>query len=375
MTVATVPGPEPVEGELVEGRGFARLTVTRVEPLCDDAVAVSFAVPAEWAARFAFRPGQSVTVRRVVDGREERRSYSICAPVGAPLRIGVREVTGGAVSAWLVRDVRPGDTVEVQPPSGRFVADPAAGGRHVLVAAGSGITPMISIAGSLLAGGPSTGSGAARVTLFYGNRHTSSVMFAEELADLKDAYGPRFELVHLLSREPREVELFTGRLDRDRFATLLRALVPVEAVDGFWLCGPHEMVVGARAVLSALGVPKERLHAELFYVEDAAPPPARHREPGAGGPTAQVTVVLDGRATELALPYDEPVLESAQRRRADLPFACKGGVCGTCRARVTEGSVDMRRNFALEDDEVAAGFVLTCQSYPVSATARIDYDA
>jgi ring-1,2-phenylacetyl-CoA epoxidase subunit PaaE len=350
-------------------RAFAPLTVAAVEPLCDDAVAVSFAVPTDRADAFAFRPGQSVTVRRQVEGREERRSYSICAPVGTPLRIGVREVAGGAVSSWLVRDVRPGDVVEVQPPSGRFVADPAAGGRHVLVAAGSGITPMISIAGSLLAGG------TADVTLFYGNRHTSSVMFAEELADLKNAHGDRFELVHVLSREPREVELFTGRLDRERLGTLLRALVPVEAVDGYWLCGPHEMVVGARELLTELGVPKEKVHTELFYVEDAAPPPARHREPGTAGPTAQVTVVLDGRATELALPYDETVLESAQRQRADLPFACKGGVCGTCRARVTEGSVDMRRNYALEDDEVAAGFVLTCQSYPASDRARVDYDA
>jgi ring-1,2-phenylacetyl-CoA epoxidase subunit PaaE len=359
----------------VATRDFAPLTVAAVEPLCDDAVAVSFAVPGEWADAFAFRPGQSVTVRRVVDGREERRSYSICAPAGAPLRIGVREVAGGAVSSWLVREVRPGDVVEVQPPSGRFVADPSAGGRHVLVAVGSGITPMISIAGSLLAAGPSTGSGTTQVTLFYGNRHASSVMFVEELADLKNAYGDRFELVHVLSREPREVELFTGRLDRERLGTLLRELVPVDAVDGFWLCGPHEMVVGARELLTGIDVPKERVHAELFYVEDAAPPPAVHREPGTTGPTAQVTVVLDGRATELSLPYDETVLDSAQRQRADLPFACKGGVCGTCRAKVSEGAVDMRRNFALEDEEVAAGFVLTCQSYPASPAARVDYDA
>ncbi|WP_310961962.1 1,2-phenylacetyl-CoA epoxidase subunit PaaE [Nocardioides terrisoli] len=350
-------------------RGFAPLRVRQVEPLCADAAAVTFDVPEEWAADFAFRPGQSITVRREVDGREERRSYSICAPVGPDLRVGVREVADGVVSSWLVRDVRPGDTVEVLPPSGRFVADPAAGGRHVLIAAGSGITPMLSIAGSLL------GAGDAQVTLFYGNRHASSVMFAEELADLKDAHGSRFELVHVLSREPREVELFTGRLDRDRLATLLDELVPVAAVDGFWLCGPHEMVVSARTLLGELGVPAERVHAELFYVEDAAPPPVRHREPGVSGPTAAITVVLDGRRTELQLPYDETVLDSAQRSRADLPFACKGGVCGTCRARVTAGSVDMRRNYALEDAEVEAGFVLTCQSYPDSASACVDFDA
>ncbi|MGH3413431.1 MAG: 1,2-phenylacetyl-CoA epoxidase subunit PaaE [Marmoricola sp.] len=357
MSAATLP------------RGFAPLRVRSVEQLCEDAAAVTFEVPPELAERYAFRPGQSITVRREVDGRDERRSYSICAPVGEPLRVGVREVAGGAVSSWLVHRLRPGDTVEVQEPSGRFVADPAAGGRHVLVAAGSGITPMISIAGSLLA------AGGSQVTLFYGNRHTTSVMFAEALADLKDAYGPRFELVHVLSREPRDVELFTGRLDRDRLGTLLRELVPVDDVDQFWLCGPHEMVLGARELLGELGVPSDRVHAELFYVEDAAPPPARHVEPGVDGPTATVTVVLDGRATELRLPYDRTLLDAAQESRADLPFACKGGVCGTCRAKVVEGAVDMRRNYALEDAEVEAGFVLTCQSYPDSDTARIDYDA
>ncbi|WP_460445016.1 1,2-phenylacetyl-CoA epoxidase subunit PaaE [Angustibacter aerolatus] len=347
---------------------FHPLSVARVERLCDDAAAVTFDVPAELAEVFAFRPGQSLTLRRDVDGVEQRRSYSICAPAGAAPRVGVRVVPDGVFSTWLVDGVRPGDVVEVQPPSGSFVVDPQLGGRHVLVAAGSGITPLMSIAASLLQ------QPAAHVTLLYGNRRTDTVMFAEELSDLKDRHGSRFDLVHVLSREPREVELFSGRLDADRVQRILRALVPVPAVDGFWLCGPLEMVEDVRAALLGLGVPAERVHAELFYAGDVPPPPSRHLEGAPTGPTSRVTVTLDGRSTTLDLPRDVPVLDAAQRARADLPFACKGGVCGTCRARVTSGEVEMRRNYALEPSEVAAGFVLTCQSLPLTDELTVDYD-
>ncbi|MDO9380422.1 MAG: 1,2-phenylacetyl-CoA epoxidase subunit PaaE [Nocardioidaceae bacterium] len=347
---------------------FDVLTVSRVESLCDDAAAVTFAVPPELAATYAFGPGQSLTLRREVDGREERRSYSICAPVGAAPRVGVRVVPDGVFSTWLVHDVRPGDEVEVQAPSGSFTLDPATGGRHVLVAAGSGITPMMSIASSLLDGSD------AHVTLLYGNRRTTSVMFTEELADLKDRHGPRFDLVHVLSREPREVELFSGRLDADRIERILRALVPVDDVDGFWLCGPLEMVESARELLLRLGVDRDRVHAELFHAGDVPPPPVVRPEGAPEGPTSTVTVTLDGRSSELVLARDRPLLDSAQASRPDLPFACRGGVCGTCRAQVTVGEVDMRRNYALEDREVEAGFVLTCQSYPVSDVLVVDYD-
>lgn len=349
--------------------GFERLTVARVERLCDDAAAITFRVPPELTAAYAFQPGQSLTLRRVVDGREERRSYSICAPAGAAPRVGVRVVPDGVFSGWLVNDVRPGDQVEVQPPSGSFVADPASGGRHVLIAAGSGITPMMSIAASMLT------NPDAEVTLLYGNRRTTTVMFAEELADLKDRYGARFELIHVLSREPREVELFSGRLDPQRIEQILRSLVPLDAVDGYWLCGPFEMIVATRALLDRLGVPAAAVHAELFYVDDVPPPPARHEDHAPDGPASTVTVTLDGRTTELRLPRDRPILDAAQEARSDLPFACKGGVCGTCRALVRSGEVDLRRNYALEPSELAAGFVLTCQSYPVSDTVAIDYDS
>jgi ring-1,2-phenylacetyl-CoA epoxidase subunit PaaE len=347
---------------------FHRLTVAAVTRLCEDAVAVTFDVPPELAEAYAFRAGQSLTLRRTVDGREERRSYSICAPEGAAPRIGVREVDDGLFSSWLVREVRPGDEIDVGTPTGSFTPDLTQAGRHVLIAAGSGITPVLSIAATVLR------DPAAAVSVLYGNRRTGTVMFADELADLKDRYPARLDLVHVLSREPRETELFTGRLDAGKLAELLALLPEVGSVDHWWLCGPFEMVTGARELLLSVGVPADAIHLELFYVEDVPPPPARHEEARAEGRTSEVTVVLDGRSTTAALPRDVRILDSAQHIRPDLPFACKGGVCGTCRARVTAGEVELRRNFALEPSELAAGFVLTCQSYPVSPALTVDFD-
>jgi ring-1,2-phenylacetyl-CoA epoxidase subunit PaaE len=349
-------------------REFRELTVARVDRLCDDAVAVTFEVPDDLAADYAFRPGQSLTLRRVVDGRDERRSYSICSPAGQPPRIGVREVAGGALSGWLVHEVRAGDRIEVQPPSGSFTPELGEPARHVLIAAGSGITPVLSITASALA------DGRSEATLLYGNRRADSVMFADEIADLKDSYPVRLQLAHVLSREPQEVELFTGRLDADRLRLLLPALCDVDGTDHWWLCGPYGMVTDAMLVLTELGVPARRVHRELFYVEDLPPEQEHHEEqPLTGG--CEATVVLDGRKTTATIPAGMPVLDGAQRARPDLPFACKGGVCGTCRARVVSGEVRMRRNFALEQTEIDAGFVLTCQSLPVTDEVTVDYDA
>ncbi|GAB3350486.1 1,2-phenylacetyl-CoA epoxidase subunit PaaE [Modestobacter lapidis] len=348
---------------------FHPLRVASVEHLTDDAVAVTFDVPAELTEDYRFQPGQALTLRRVDGDRDERRSYSICAPMGDPPRVGVREVPGGFFSSYLVHDVRPGDTIDVLPPSGTFTADLGSPGDHVFVVAGSGITPALSLAGTVLRDGTST------VTVFYGNRRTNTVMFADELADLKDRHGPRLQLVHVLSREPRDTELTSGRLDGARLRTLVGNLVDVEQVDHWWLCGPHGMVDDARALLAELDVPAGRVHQELFYVDDVPPEPVRGDEETVAGPSSQVTVVLDGRSTTLSLARDVPVLDSAQQVRGDLPFACKGGVCGTCRARVTEGEVRMRRNYALEAAEVEAGYVLTCQSLPVSDALTVDYDA
>jgi len=347
---------------------FHTLTVSSVEALTDDSAAVTFAVPEDLRELFAFDAGQSLTLRRTIDGVEHRRTYSICSAAGTAPRIGVREIPDGLFSSWLVRQVRPGDTVEVQPPSGSFRADPQQSGRHLCIAAGSGITPMLSIAATILTHPDS------EVTLLYGNRTTNSVMFAEELSDLKDAYHRQLDLIHVLSREPRDVELFSGRLDAERLRRLLGELVPVRDMDHVWLCGPFAMLTEARQVLEELGVPKERIHFELFYV-DEPPPQLRHADRVAEGVTSEVTVVLDGRTTTTAMQRDMSVLDSAQLVRTDLPFACKGGVCGTCRAKLCGGEVDMVRNYALEPAEIEAGFVLTCQSYPVSDELTVDFDA
>ncbi|TCO62603.1 1,2-phenylacetyl-CoA epoxidase subunit PaaE [Actinocrispum wychmicini] len=347
---------------------FHSLTVAGVERLCDDAVAVTFDVPGDLAVAYDFQPGQSLTLRRMIDGRDERRSYSICATAGAKPRIGVREVPGGAFSPWLVHEVRPGDSIEVLPPSGNFTPDMSRPAQHVLLAAGSGITPVMSILSSVLRDPEAT------ALVLYGNRRTSTVMFADELADLKDMYTARMHLVHVLSREPREAELFTGRLDEEKLRTLLPLLVDVSQVDHWWLCGPFGMVTDARAVLTALGVPRANIHFELFYVEDEPPEQVHHAEPGTVGPSAELTVRLDGRTTTASVPRDTTILEAAQQFRPDLPFACKGGVCGTCRAKVVSGKVHMRRNFALEEAEVEAGFVVTCQTVPTSDAVEVDYD-
>jgi ring-1,2-phenylacetyl-CoA epoxidase subunit PaaE len=347
--------------------GFHELPVARVDRLCTDAVAVTFAVPAHLADDFAFRPGQYLTLRQEVEGAEERRSYSICAAAGDAPRIGVRRVEHGLFSARIVDHLEPGDTLEVLPPQGKFTPD-GTGKRHAFIVAGSGITPAISIMATLLS------EEDIHVTLLYGNRRSDTVMFADELADLKDRYPQRFQLVHVLSREPRDVELFSGRLDTDRIRALLENVVPTGDVDHWWLCGPFGMLQDADRALAAFDVPRDRIHRELFYVDEPPPEPKRVDESAVEGPAAQVTVHLDGRETTLTLPADMPILDAAQRVRADLPFACKGGVCGTCRAKVTGGEVRMRRNYALEDHEVAAGFVLTCQALPVSAEVTVDYD-
>ena len=358
---------------------FHALRVADVEPLCADAAALTLDIPDRLAGEFAFLPGQSLTVRREIDGRDERRSYSICSPVGTAPRIGVRVVPGGLFSSWLVHGVRPGDVLQVMGPAGAFspdLGDTGHLGHHVLLAAGSGITPMLSIAASVLAAAETS-----RITLLYGNRRSGSVMFADELADLKDRYPARFQLAHVLSREPREAELLSGRLDAERLTALLDVLVDVSEVDHWWLCGPHGMVRDARTLLTGLGVPAARVHQELFHADEEPPATTTADRDDAcdrdddRGPASEVTVVLDGRATTFSAPRHRSVLDGAQQARPDLPFACKGGVCGTCRALVTHGQADMRRNYALEPAEVSAGYVLTCQTFAASETLTVDFDS
>jgi ring-1,2-phenylacetyl-CoA epoxidase subunit PaaE len=349
---------------------FHPLTVAGVERLCDDAVAVSFDVPGSLRTEYEFQAGQWLTLRRTVAGVEERRSYSICAAEGDALRIGVREVPDGVFSSWLVNKVQPGDQIDVGTPAGTFTAGPAVAGQHVLIGAGSGITPLLSIASTVLR------DPEANVVVFYVNRQAGSVMFADELADLKDRYPARLELAHILSRELREPEIFSGRLDASRLQALMALLPDPAAVDQWWLCGPLGLVATTEELLRDLGIPGARIHKELFYADDETPQEsARHEDAPVPGVASELTVLLDGRSTTIGLPADTAVLDGAQRVRPDLPFACKGGVCGTCRAKLLSGTVHMRRNFALEKAELDAGYILTCQSYPDTGSLVVDYDA
>ncbi|MEP7018778.1 MAG: 1,2-phenylacetyl-CoA epoxidase subunit PaaE [Actinomycetota bacterium] len=360
---------------------FHTLTVTEVERLTDDAVALSFAIPDELADEFVFEPGQHLTLRTTVDGQDVRRSYSICrsrpeALERKELRIASARLPGGLMSNWINDSVASGDKIEVMTPLGGFTCatQPDAIRHHVAIAAGSGITPVMSLISSVLAEEP-----RSRATLVFGNRHTTSIMFLEELEDLKNKYPERFHLINVLSREAQDVELFSGRLDRERLQRILGAIVPVSTVDQWYLCGPFGLVETAQVLLSDLGVDSHQVHHEVFHVDDAGLPVVASepvaRAPGAPS-EAVVTVNLDGRTTVIEMPSrSETILAATLRARPDAPFSCTGGVCGTCRARLVEGEVRMDRNYALEPEEIAAGIVLACQSHPVTATVALDYDA
>ena len=353
---------------------FHRLRVAGIDRLTEDSVAITFEIPGELREAYRFTPGQHVTIRCDLGGRGVRRNYSICSPVSSGrLRIGVKRLTGGAFSGYAMERLRPGDVLDVMTPTGRFTAplDPANAKHYAAIAAGSGITPIMSLTASTLEAEP-----RSRVTLLYGNRTTSSVMFGEELADLKDRYLGRFCLLNFLSREPQESGLLSGRIDRAKLTRLFATVLPPDDVDEWFLCGPFEMVRDIRAALADAGVPPGHIHTELFHV-GALPPRAPAADQPASAVTGHstVTVNLDGRATSLRLARDgEPILDAVLRARPDAPYACKGGVCGTCRAKLLEGTVNMERTYALEQDEIGRGYVLTCQSHPTSGTVVLDYD-
>ncbi len=343
------------------------LRVSAIDELTEDAVAITFEVPDELRDDYAFVHGQHVSVRGSDD---VRRSFSICtAPSSGVLRIGVKRLPGGAFSDGIVGSLQVGDSLEVMTPAGRFTTDldPSAAKRYVAVAAGSGVTPVLSIMAALLEGEP-----GSRVTLVYANRTSRSIMFLDEVHDLKDRFPERFQILHVLSREQQDVELLSGRLDADRFRAIVEAF-GLAGADDWFLCGPHEMVVDLRQALTDLG--ETRVHTELFHADPAPRAPVAALVDGTDG-AAQVTIRLDGRASDFPLrPDGPPVLEAALDVRSDLPFACKGGVCGTCRAKLVEGTVQMDANYALEPDEVERGYVLTCQSHPTAAKVVLDYDA
>ena len=348
---------------------FHPLRVASVDSLTDDSVAISFSVPPELADEYRFVHGQHLTIRGD-DG--ERRSFSICTtPRSGVLTIGVKKLPGGAFSEGVVDALHVGDELDVMTPAGRFTTrlDPASARMYVAIAAGSGITPIISIVSTILEEEPH-----AQVMLVYANRTHRTIMFLDDLHDLKDRFPDRFHLVHVLSREQQDVELFSGRLDGDRLSRILKSLRPAEDVDAWFLCGPQQMVVDLRQVILDHGVEATAIHTELFHADPVPRAPEAMSSSVEGA--AHVTIRLDGRTSDFELrPDGVGVLEAALQVRSDLPFACRGGVCGTCRAKLVEGTVAMDVNYALEADEIDDGYVLTCQSHPTSGRVVLDYDA
>jgi ring-1,2-phenylacetyl-CoA epoxidase subunit PaaE len=353
---------------------FYPLTVAKVKHETRDAIAVTFDVPPQLKAAFQYRQGQHLTLRAMIDGEDVRRSYSICAAVqDDQLRVAIKRVPGGAFSTWANECIRPGLTLDVMPPEGRFnlPLDPASRHHYLAFAAGSGITPILSIVKTTLLAEPHS-----RFTVLYGNRASSSVIFRDELAELKDVYMERLNLVYVMSREPQDIELFNGRINQDKCRQLFRHWLRVEDIDYAFVCGPEDMMHGVSKALQEAGMAKERIRIELFAagavreVREARSHYAREAKH-----LTEVVVIMDGNHASFTMDKDkESLLDAGLRAGIDMRYSCKGGVCSTCRCKVVEGTVDMDVNYALEDYEVARGFVLSCQSFPVTDRVVVDFD-
>lgn len=358
---------------------FHPLTVSHVERLTDDAVALTFTLPEDLVEEYAFDPGQHLTLRATIDGQDVRRSYSICRSASyvastRELRVATARVRQGVMSNWINDTVKVGDQIEVMTPTGSFTCpvEPTRAKHHVAIVGGSGITPVMSLLITAL-----EEEADSTATLLYGNRRTSSIMFLEELADLKNRYPTRFHLINVMEDEASDVELFHGRLDKERLTRILDDIVGIDTVDEWYLCGPLPMVEGAQALLAEREVDPHIVHHEMFHVDNQPPTGVvtAVEVDSSAPPEAVVTVNLDGRTTVVEMPSKtETILAATLRARPDAPYSCAGGVCGTCRARVIEGEVTMDRNYALEPEEVAAGVVLACQAHPVTDAVVLDYD-
>jgi ring-1,2-phenylacetyl-CoA epoxidase subunit PaaE len=353
---------------------FHLLRVSDLDRITDDAVAITFDVPDRLREDFRFLPGQHLSLRSTIAGDDVRRNYSICTPAtSGKLRIGVKRLPDGVFSTFALERLQVGDALEVMTPTGRFTVavDPANAKHYGAVAAGSGITPVLSILSTALEVEPNS-----RATLIYLNKSTTSIMFVEELEDLKNAYLERFQVVHVLDGERQDVEMLSGALDKQRLTAILDGLVPAGDVDEWFLCGPLGLTDMVRDTLVERGHDGARVHRELFVA--STPPPRTPRPAKAGAPPRKgsvVEVILDGRSSTLDLhPDAESILDATLKLRGDAPYACKNGVCGTCRAKVIEGKVDMDQNYALEPDELAAGFVLAFQSHPTTDRVTLDFD-
>lgn len=361
---------------------FHKLQIHNVRRETADSVSIAFAVPENLRDAYRFVPGQFLTLRTDIDGNDLRRSYSICCGADdyehrGELRVAIKRAEGGTFSNWANEKLAAGAAVEVMTPDGRFVTEFDAANRHhyVAFAAGSGITPVLAIIKSALAREP-----GSRFTLIYGNRNIESIMFSEELEDLKDRYLDRFTLYHVLSREHQEVDLFNGRIDATKVAAFLDTLLPAADIDAVFICGPDTMMTEVEGALGEAGVARERIHTERFVAPGTSPvrrslQAAKTQTPGAAANSAEVEILADGITRKLRVPYEgAAILDVALAAGADLPYACKGGVCCTCRARVLEGEVRMDRNFTLEEAEMRAGYVLTCQSHPLTPRVVVSYD-
>jgi ring-1,2-phenylacetyl-CoA epoxidase subunit PaaE len=353
---------------------FHSLRVKSITPDTDEAVIVSFDVPAALRNDFQFTQGQHLTLRTRLNDKEERRSYSICSGVDdGDLRIGVRHVTGGVMSSWLNHRLKTDDAIDVLPPEGRFfVPVDASQARHYLgIAGGSGITPILAIMKTVLAREP-----LSRFTLIYGNRRQASTMFKEELEDLKNRYLTRLTLHTVFSQEHMDSPLYSGRLTQAKLGEFLSVLIQPQQLSHVFVCGPHGFNDEADAALLAAGVPAEHIHIERFGVPvDATGVTAKPAAQPGDAPQAMVQIIRDGLAREIEFRTEHGnVLAAAEAAGLDVPYSCKSGVCCTCRAKLIEGKVRMDRNFALEPHEVAAGFVLTCQAHPLTARVVISFD-
>lgn len=393
MTVET-PSAQEADAPARRRATFNTLEVAEVRRLTSDSVEVTFAIPEQLQDDFDYAPGQYVALRAEIDGQELRRSYSICTePVPGEIRVAIKRDIGGVFSTWANEQLKPGDTLEVMNPSGAFVSKTAITSMNrpeelaedalarrpdaklVAFAAGSGITPIMAIARSVL-----TASPEASFDLVYANRSAGDVMFAEEIGDLKDRYPSRFAVHHVLSREQRLNPLLTGRIDDEKLSTLLEHVLRTQEADEWFLCGPFELVQLVRDELAEREIPSEKVRFELFTTgrpDRPAGQQGRRVETDTSGETRRIEFTLDGLTGQVDSPVSsgETVLNAALRERSDVPFACAGGVCGTCRAKVVSGDFEMDENYALEADEVAKGYVLTCQTRPTSDTLVVDYDA
>ena len=357
---------------------FHDLTVKRVSPEAAGAVAITFAIPDDVRERFAFEPGQFLTLRATINGQDVRRSYSISCPrsrlnKAGELEVGIRPVDGGVFSNWAAQSVKAGDTIQVMPPDGRFTVKKQRAIHRVGFAAGSGITPILSIAATTLEEQPES-----KFTLVYGNRRMSSVMFNEALQDLKDRYRDRLTLIHILSRQAQEVDLLQGRIDADKVKSVVASLLPAASMDEVFICGPEAMIDATQQALLEVGVRPDRIYTERFTANTPLPAgkvPTGTRDPASeAAKSVALTVILDGKEHEMAMAPHEHVLDVALNAGLDLPFSCKAWVCCTCRAKVMEGSVEMDKNFTLEAAEMDQGFVLSCQARPTSGRLLVSFD-